>query len=555
MGNNATITAVGCSNVFPGTYNNVRVNQDCSFSLQGEEFIVVDTADPNHVVAAANDFRTGDNHCSIAYSFDQGGHWGDLTPPLWGFIAKDNHRFDAASDPALAMDSHGNTYFECVVFDVFAAPSGILVTKSNAAFGGAFFHSPFPNPTPGPQAYVTLPLGVVTNDNTPLIFNDKAFIFSDGNPASPKRDRVYVTWTRFRMDALGNFLESPIFFSQSTNGGATWSRIVEINGASSACVGGNTFDPRIPANECNFDEGSWMVIGPDGTLYVFFNSGNTPTIVAEQLMVKCPAAADCTKKASWTPPVKIADDFATQPFFLGPGAVDPATGCTAGTQCLPPNGYRVNDYGAAGLDPTFGAGGRLYFAWADFRNGGPCASFFGLFPIPPCTTYNNDVFLVWSDDGGATWSPPTLISGGTGTQAAQWQPWMAVGPDGIVYVAYYDRQYGSCESTGCNDITLAASTDHGNTFQYFQITTGSMPNLKPATTPSESFGFLGDYMNVAANASGAYIVWADTRPHAGTIPEEDVYFAFFPRAGVALSRGIGGPPQPRLSRALPTRPR
>src|SRR2546427_1532973 len=42
VGNNATITTGGCSNVFPGTYNNVRVNQDCSFSLQGEEFIVVD---------------------------------------------------------------------------------------------------------------------------------------------------------------------------------------------------------------------------------------------------------------------------------------------------------------------------------------------------------------------------------------------------------------------------------------------------------------------------------------------------------------------------------
>jgi hypothetical protein len=518
------IRTLGCPKIFHGAFDNVRVNQDCTFRVQAEEIVVVDPQDPTHVVAAQNDRRIGVNHCSISFSFDRGRHWGDLTPPFWEFVAPDGHKFDHASDPALAMDSRANTYFTCVVFDDLAAPSGIVVAKSNAAFGGAFFHSPFPNPNPGPQRFVDLPLGVVANDNSPLVFNDKGFIFADANPASPKRDNVYVTWTRFRMNAAGAYLESPIFVSQSTNGGATWSPGVEISGASNACILGNSFDPAIPANECNFDQGSWMVIGPDGTLYVFFNNANTPHLPAQQMMVKCPAAVNCSNSANWTPPVKIADDFDTQPF--GPNA---ATGCNFGRQCLPPNGYRVNDFGAAGLDPNFGQHGRLFFAWADFRNGGPCAGTPD-FPVPPCVNYNNDVFVVWSDDGGGTWSPPTLVSNGPGTKAAQWQPWIAVGPDGVVYVAYYDRRYG-CEGTGCNDITLATSRDHGTTFQKSRITTQSMPNLTPATTPTEA-GFLGDYMNVTANDHGAYIVWADTRPHAGTIPEEDIYFAFFPRSAV-----------------------
>ena len=62
-----------------------------------------------------------------------------------------------------------------------------------------------------------------------------------------------------------------------------------------------------------------------------------------------------------------------------------------------------------------------------------------------------------------------------------------------------------------------------------------MPNLTPATTPTE-FGFLGDYMSIQANDRGAYIVWADTRPHAGTTPEESIFFAFFPHG----TEGGGG---------------
>ena len=43
-------------------------------------------------------------------------------------------------------------------------------------------------------------------------------------------------------------------------------------------------------------------------------------------------------------------------------------------------------------------------------------------------------------------------------------------------------------------------------------------------------------MNVQANSQGAYIIWADTRPHAGTTPHENIFFAFFPRAAAGTAR-------------------
>lgn len=529
---NVRIRTLGCPKVFTGQFDNIKVNQDCSFRRKAEEFVVVNPNDAKHIVVGQNDSRIGFNHCGIDYSFDRGRHWGDQIPPFWQFLLKDGHVADAASDPALAFDAQGNVYFSCIIFDTVGDANAVVVTKSNAQFGGSFFHTPAANPVVGPQEFVDNPLGVVASDNDPTIFHDKEFIFSDIQPASPKRGRVYVTWTRFRTTVQGATIESPIYFSQSTDGGATWSAGVEISGRGSMCVGANTLDPTLPADKCSRDQGSWMVIGRDGTLYVFFNNSNTPGVPNQFLMVKCLGTADCTKSANWSTPVKVADDFRTQPFFLGPGPSDPITGCPANRRCLPPNGYRAPDEttGSAAFDFTFGHRGRLFFAFADFRHGGPCAtSGTPPRPVAPCANYDNEVWVVWSDDGGATWSPAKVVADDDKTKAAKWQPWLTVGPDGIVYIAYYSRQFGTCETTGCNDIVLAVSVDRGKTFHHHRITTGSMPNLVPANNPSQS-GFLGDYMNVTANSDGAYIVWADTRPHIGNIPTENVFFAFVRRS-------------------------
>jgi hypothetical protein len=102
--------------------------------------------------------------------------------------------------------------------------------------------------------------------------------------------------------------------------------------------------------------------------------------------------------------------------------------------------------------------------------------------------------------------------------------------DGTLVVGYYDRSYGSCESSGCNDITLArvsGAASAAPTIRRTRLTTSSMPNLTPANNPLQA-GFLGDYMWVATDGKGkAYVVWADTRGLGGTV-EEDIYFATQP---------------------------
>jgi hypothetical protein len=507
-GSGVTRRTLGCANAFTGTFKNIKVNQDCSFRRQAEEFIAINPINPNNLIAGQNDAQTGFNHCGIDFSFDRGETWGTYTPPFYQFTFGDGDTADAASDPAVTFDSRGNAYFTCIVFDVDFSASAIVVAKSNAQFGGSFFHSPAPLSF---QEFRTAPLGVVASDANPDIFHDKEFINADRGLTSPKRDMVYVTWTRF------STTNSPIYYSQSTDGGATWSPGVEISGANAALCTFGSGGPN--PNACDQDQGSWPFSGPDGTVYVVFANGNTPLFGINQiLMVKCPPASNCALAASWSAPVKVADLIGTHPIAFAGNAA----GCPVGRQCLPPNGYRVPEVTSiTGLiDPT--NPNRLFVTWADFRNGAaPCNTLNFATSAPPC---DNDVFIVWSTNGGTTWSAAKRISH-AGT--AQWQPWSAIGPEGRIYVAYYDRRYGDCEFSGCNDITLAVSHNAGATFQYFRITTKSMPNLVVANNPLQA-GFLGHYMGIDADKHGAVLVWGDTRGRNDTV-EEDIYFARWPR--------------------------
>jgi hypothetical protein len=512
---NLATKTTGCSNVYTnatGTMRNIRVNQDCSLRRQAEEVIAINPTNAKNLIAGQNDSRIGFNRCGYDFSFDGGKTWGDQLPPFYQFLNLDFVTFDACSDPTATFDSVGNAYVGGVLFEVAYADSAFLVEKSNAPIGGAFYHSPQPGPF---QLYVDNPPGVVANDNNPNIFNDKEFIVADSHASSPHANNVYATWTRFNgATGAGVGSDGPIYFSQSTDGGATWSPGVEISGANaSACT---AFSGEANPNACDQDQGSHPVVGSDGTIYVAFTNGNTPTAgINQHLIVSC--SGSCDIASSWSAPVKISDDFGTQP--VGPNS---ATACPGGRQCLPPNGYRMDDFveGSVSVDD----GGNLYFVWADFRNGGGTCTGSAATATPPC---DNDVFYAYSTNHGATWSAAINVTPASSFGAsAQWMPWSAVTSDGRkLFIAYYDRSYG-CELTGCNDITLATVRDAATkpVFAYTRITTSSMPNLLPANNPAQA-GFLGDYMWVAADGQDrANIVWADTRGLNNTV-EEDIYFA------------------------------
>jgi hypothetical protein len=518
---NGNPNAASCASKFTGggqgAAKNVRVNQDCSFRRQAEEVVAVNPTNSNNLIAGQNDSVIGYNHCGYDFSFDGGKTWGSQVPPFWQYVMLDGHTADACSDPTVAFDSQGNAYVGGVIFDVASAANAIVVMKSNAGIGGAFYHTPAPVSF---QEYQTAPVGVVATLNDPNKALDKEFIVADSSSSSPKADNVYATYTLIELTGAGVGIHSPIYFSQSTDGGATWSPGIEISGSNAAYC--TLASGEANPNACDQDQGSDPIVGPDGTVYVSFLNGNLPGAgIGQHMLVKCLPSNDCSNPANWSQPVRMGDiDYGTQP--IGP---DAATGCPGGRQCLPPNGYRMTDAteGSISVDDS----GTLYSVWADFRNGAPPCTPLGpaAAVTPPC---DNDVFYNYSTDGGATWSDTVQL---TPAGSAQWQPWSAVTSDGSkLYAAYYDRSYGDCEQTGCNDITLATITNAATSspsVSYSRITTASMPNLVVANNPAEA-GFLGDYMWVTTDPKGrALIAWGDTRGQGGAV-EEDIYFARTP---------------------------
>ncbi|MEP6909434.1 MAG: sialidase family protein [Actinomycetota bacterium] len=498
----------GCQNEFHGHgMTNTRVNQDCSFRRQAEEMIQLNPNNEHNIIAGQNDSRIGFNHCGYDWTFNGGNTWGDQVPPFYQFVQLDGHTADACSDPTGTWDTHANAYVGGVFFDINSGANSVSVMKSNAGNGGAFYHTPAPLSF---QEYRDTPVGLIANDDGELFANDKELMTADQHHSSPKRDNVYMTWTRFNAEG-----HSPIYFSQSTDGAATWSDPTLISGS-------NTDICTVPnVGPCEDDQGSDPVVGPDGTIYVAFANGNIPGAGIEQvLFVKCPVSADCSQSASWTAPTRVDTMNGASP--VGP---DPITGCSSGRTCLPPNGYRMGPETSVTISVDRNA--KLYVTYSDFRNGrapctGPAAS-----ATPPC---DNDVFYSFSTDGGTTWAAPRNITPRSHFgENAQWQPWSEVTKDGsTLWVGYYDRHYGNCETTGCNDITAAeiahAASDHPS-YDYTRVTTHSMPNLVPGNNPIQA-GFLGDYMWVDTDShNDAHLVWADTRPIRGTAPEEDVYYA------------------------------
>jgi hypothetical protein len=530
----------GCSNVFGGDdddddgdgrggVDNIRVNQDCTLRRQAEEWIAVNPRDFDNLVAGQNDSMVGFNHCGYDFSFNRGDSWasvGTQPPPFYQELFQTGDTADACSDPAGSFDHLGNAYVTGVFFDVADFESTIWVAKSNWPNGGAFYHEPRQSAF---QEYSTAVMGEPASDADPDIFHDKELMVADSRPNSPKKGRVYVTWTRFETTATPVGGRSPILFSQSKDGGATWSRAVIISGAAGSFCTVFSGTPDNP-NACDQDQGSHPVVGPDGTIYVVFGNGNTPEAGINQvLMVRCPPTKDCETETDWEGPFLVGQLIGTHPI----GDPGNAGGCPVGRQCLPPNGYRAPEF--TGMSISVDRNSNLYIAWWDTRNhSANCGPIPWSTASPPC---NSDVFYAFSTNRGTTWSDTRNVTTRF-APTAQWQSWHDVSGDGKkLYIAYYDRHYGNCEFTGCNDITLTTVHNPRSarpSIRHRRITTSSMPNLVPANNPVQA-GFLGDYMWVEVshhnfNQKDVHIVWADTRPLPYRLshqraPEEDIYYA------------------------------
>jgi hypothetical protein len=528
-------STLGCGGRTSGS--SVRVNQDCGYRLQSEEGITFNPTNPNNLLAGMNDERQGRNQCGIAYSLDDGHHWGDMLPPFQAWAnapelmeptGTDPNRntilgdvgtggiYQRASDPGVGFDSRGRAYFSCVTFDNNTNASGLFVMASPTGANGSYFFNidtgNQPVNRPVLRAYK------VVEDNTVEVFHDKPFLAVDSFRSSPNRDNVYVTWTVFRSDAQGGFQRSPIFGSMSTDGAKTFSTPEEISGNSpTLCFFGDAFDPTQDPHQCNFDQGADPVVLPNGDLEVVYNNGNTPAEDpnGQQLAVHCSPSGSSTigtAHLNCAAPVKVGDDVIQN---------EPACNFGRGPEeCIPGNFIRTNDFPRIGMRRS---NGHLYVVWQDYRNG------------------EFDIQLSRSTNGGATWTPSKTVNATSNLdhyEAAVAVAPAAGGPD-RVGVSYYRTGRVPNENTTPpggfapgqpgvqnqqSDYVLAGGNNAATPFSANAVT----PKFPPPG--GDQFGFLGDYSGLMVTPDGqAHPIWADTRnvdplaPANGIVNDEDVF--------------------------------
>jgi hypothetical protein len=487
---------------------NVTVNQDTAAASQNETAIAVDPHNASRVVAAANDYVTrtwtctvadgtpcsahGDGYSGTYFSNDGGATWccasaldgssqGTLIP---GVDHLSGGQYDAGGDPALAFDSHGNVYYAGLGFDRTAPPNTVAVNKGT--FPGGHL-------TWGPPTFID-------QTTAPAILNDKEWIGADHFASSPFRDRVYVTFTRFIFNPhTGRFVQSPIFEAHSSDGGATFS--------APQAIGGNVL----------YDQGSRPVVGPDGTVYVFFDGSTRLAALPSTYVVKSSDGG-----ATWGTPVAIAPLQAVIP--------------------LANTAFRVNSFPAADIDPTTGT---LYAAWSSQTSDATG----GLCPARTNAGCHSATFYSTSSNGGATWATPALIlpgldalnrtaigypvtqPGGATLNAPAprrvdtlW-PSVAVSPSGRVYLSAYAADVVSPWQTcaagppapvGRIECDTLGNYIHNARLDYAvrDLTTGvtQVVTTHPINTRYHfGGGFIGDYTDIAVGSDNVFhAFWTDT---------------------------------------------
>jgi len=289
-----------------------------------------------------------------------------------------------------------------------------------------------------------------------ITWNNGSFMGLNGTKEQDKEwvsiDRannyIYVTWTEFDQYGSTQFGDSSkIMFSMSTDAGESWTPAMRINKTAGDC-----------ADDDQTVEGAVPAVGPNGEVYVAWAGRQTNG----NLAIMFDKSMD--QGTTWLDEDLYVTDFPGGWVFDIPGIM------------------RCNGLPVVKCDTSEGIShGRIYINWTDQENG----------------TYDTDVWLIYSDDEGETWSNKIRVNDDDAGRH-QFFTWMDVDQtNGKLYFIFYDRRNYSDTKT---DVYMAISEDGGNTFENIKISESPF-------TPSSGV-FFGDYTNISVHNGKIAPIWA-----------------------------------------------
>jgi hypothetical protein len=405
----ATINGVSVNTCNPGkdtAQNETTIASSGSTLVGGANDYRLYEPSENRYDASGGFYRSADNGATWSAGFLPGLVRGNPTAP---------GPYEAAGDPAVVAGPNGTFWYSNIAFDRTDAANSVAVSRSTD--GGRTWATHFVVQTPANQGKA--------------VFNDKEWIGAD--PSDPTGNTAYVTWTLFKGRS------SAIVISKTTNGGVSWSA------------------PRRVSNVFTNDEGSTVVVGRSGTVYVTFETFNG-SFDAVAFAVSADGGATFTTRL-----IARIDDIPS-----------PLPGAT----------FRDNSFPALAVD-----GSTLHVIWSNWNG------------------TDADAVYMRSTNAGATWSSPVTIGGGPGDQ---FFPWVAAS-NGKVYATWFNR-------AGTDDtytIAGAASTNGGASWSAPVTVSDATSSVTAGNAfgfPSCAFSFIGDYNAVTVDAAGTgHALWTDIR--------------------------------------------
>lgn len=385
-GNNSNVVA-GIGDQYVG---------DRFLQRQNEPNIAISTRNPDHWVAAFNDYSTvdfaGDPNVApsaeawmgVAFSYNRGRSWSHTLVP--GFpqdaspagLASPLRGLPAASDPVLAAGPRGRFYLGGLFFDrqgISKIAVARYVDRNNGESGHNFFY----------DGTTVVDSGAVSPTGA---FTDKPSIAADVPRGTAACGNVYMTYTTFDgLQANGNF-RSKILLARSIDCGFTFEMPIKLNGTYLK------------------NQGTQLLINPsDGTVWVIWRTFDPDQVV----IVKSTNGG-----ASFTTP-KVVNTTAMQTYEQDtfPDSSHPSA---------PPT-FRSEAFSAFAVDSS----GRLYAAWHE-----KVRTSTGL----PASNGEPRIVMTTSSDQGTNWTMRRAIEVGP-NNAHQLMPVLSYAA-GYLRLLFYD---------------------------------------------------------------------------------------------------------------------
>jgi hypothetical protein len=311
------------------------------------------------------------------------------------------------------------------------------------------------------------PVRATTKDN-PNTFNDKNSAWADDNPNSPYFGRLYVGFTEFR--SAGNGSE-PIAVSRSLDGGLTFDQPRQLSPAGNNGTG-------------NGRQGSDIVTGPDGSVYVAFEQGSNQVVAISR-----DGGTSYAKARPIGPVTDIEDPI--------PGA-----------------NFRTDSFPNIAADPRPGST-RVYASWSTRTPAG------------------GRTVVASSSDRGVTWSAPQAVS--TAAEGYAFFDGLDVAPNGRVDVGFQALRTGNPATFGTGNATIDSyytSAPAGGAFSAPVRTTTASSDPAASAQNNLERQFWGDYNTLVSTDAHAFFIYTDSRNGAGC-PAVDAYQRVLAANGLA----------------------